>query len=516
MLFVRVFLVSIWAVASAAPSFGQMQVVSVFPSQNVIAPVDTGIAVTFDRAVSPPSVTSSSFRVFGQASGPATGSYAFSNGNETLTFTPDQSFFHGEVVIVNVSHDVLGADAMPLRSAGFAFQFTTRTGGAGTAWSLLAVTTSQGSGEDPPRIYGAMSSDFNADGWVDLAAVNENAADIRVLLNTADGSGLFDDFLEPPTPLGVLPSPSAPADFDNDGNVDGCAANVGGNSVSIVLGNGDGSFAPHQEIPVGLTPNSIAALDVDGDADWDVVTTNRNGGDSLSLLLNDGNGVFGAATSIDPGIVSGSGVAAADMNNDGIFDLVVGDLHGSLVSVLLGNGDGTFTPMPASDAGGGVLVLVTADVNGDTFMDVSAANLSPFNAAILLGNGDGTLGPPLTVPAAGKVTSVDLGDVDGDDDLDWVISIFGEGLWRLYLNDGSGQFSFEREFYASRNPVCAVMVDFDNDTDLDLVLLDEISNDIFLWENMSTSSTSVPALSSAALVLLCLLLAGGAAHRLRR
>ncbi len=97
---------------------------STSPASNATAPRTTTISVTFDRAVTLGAFDGSTFRVFGRGTGTASGSFALSNANKTVTFTPTAPFSAGEVVSVNLSHDLVAADTSPLRSAGYAFQFT--------------------------------------------------------------------------------------------------------------------------------------------------------------------------------------------------------------------------------------------------------------------------------------------------------------------------------------------------------------------------------------------------------
>src|SRR5262245_41643117 len=104
---------------------GTLAVVRSQPASVSVAPVTTAVTVDFDRPVDLSSVTTSTFRVFGRYSGPARGSYSFAHGARRVTFTPERPFSAGEVVWVNLSHDLRGMDRSRLRAAGHAIQFAT-------------------------------------------------------------------------------------------------------------------------------------------------------------------------------------------------------------------------------------------------------------------------------------------------------------------------------------------------------------------------------------------------------
>lgn len=478
--------------AVAAPA-ADLQVVSTSPPRNLAAAPTTTVSITFDRAVQTSSITANTFRVFGRVTGTATGPIAFSNGNATATLAPSTPFAAGEVVLVNLSHDILAADLMPLRAAGFAYQFRITTQAA----SLVFEEIETKSNRSPPgtvgtRIYGAMAADLDNDGYADLTTVNEDSADLRVFINKADGTGMFDPFLTPPLPIGVESSPNEPADFNNDGNVDIAVSSTDDGSVWMALGNGDGTYDPAQEVATGSEPHGIAVLDVDGDADLDVANAAHTS-DNLWLTLNNGSGVFAPATSFNSGEAGEYALYSGDMNNDGIVDLVVGTRDDQSIIVMLSNGNGTFTPSTPQNAGGQAWKLVTGDVNDDGDLDVAVVNGDSSTAAILLGNGDGTLAAPQVVSPPNHVVGSALGDMDGDGDLDWMVSSFGGQQWTLYTNNGSGVFAQNQQFDAVNNPSCAIIVDLDNDGDLDLALTDEIADLVTLLRNgPSTGPTPTP------------------------
>ena len=244
----------------------------------------------------------------------------------------------------------------------------------------IDVLTTRTKPDQSSRAYGGVASDLNNDGWADLTIVNEVTADLRVFLNDADGAGLFADFLEPTFSVNTQASPSEQADFNHDGFADICVANIATASVSILLGNGDGTYGPQQQITVGVAPRGIAVLDADGDGDIDIVNTNATSS-NLSILLNDGNGVFGSPSFFEGGGIREWALAATDMNDDGILDLVVGAQTSQTVIVNVGNGNATFTSMKPQSAGGGPWMLVLGDVNGDGVADVATANASQNNGA---------------------------------------------------------------------------------------------------------------------------------------
>lgn len=477
---------------SAAPV-----VMQTFPAGNGLqASVETAIRVTFDTPIDPTSMTGDAFRVFGRWSGDVRGSLRFSEDLRSVVLEPDRPFSAGELVSVSLSRDVRAANQEPLREAGYAFQFWTASRAVDQmAFQEIAVMTTNTDRKSRP--YGGVATDLNNDGWLDITVVNEDTADVRVFLNRADGTGAFEPFLQPPSPVGRRVSPSEPYDFNHDGNADLAAANINDNTVSVLLGNGDGTFKPQQLITVGAAPRGIAVLDVDGDGDGDLVNTNFTS-NNLTLMRNNGDGVFGDAIPVSSDVEGDFSLMAGDMNRDGISDLVVGGQTSEQIQVLLGRGDGTFDRQPVQDAGGRTWQLMLGDVNADGNIDVATVNGRSDNGAILLGNGDGTLQRPTLYdlanmgPTGGNswLLASDLGDMDGDGDLDWVTSSYagggGTGDWLVLLNNGQGQFNFYSELDAPLAASCGLLHDFDNDGDLDLGLIDEIADVLVLSKNIGT------------------------------
>jgi hypothetical protein len=439
------------------------------------------IAITFDGPVNTATVTEASLVVWGRMRGVVVGTRTWSNGNTRLTITPSQPFFPGEIVSVQLAQSIAGADAVALRTGGYSFQYRTVAGQAPMTFTLID-TVSVRTEDAVTVLYGGQYADLNRDGFVDYAAVNEVSADVRVLLNRADGTGLFHPVLEPPAPIGQVASPSAAADFDRDGDMDVATSNAESGTVSVLLGNGDGTFQPQQSVPVGVYPHGIAALDVDGDGDLDLATANQ-GTNDIGITRNDGSGVFGPVVRFESGANGEYGLAAADMNEDGLVDLVIGARNDNAIHVLRANGDGTFTHVGQAPAGGLSWKVVVGDVNGDGHVDVTSANSQSTNASVVLGNGDGTVDPAVVYPLNGQIVGTELGDLDGDGDLDWMVSSFGGSRWYVMENDGTGTFTQRYDIPSPRNASCASAFDFDNDGDLDMALADENSDELLLMRN---------------------------------
>ncbi|TPW15654.1 MAG: hypothetical protein FD129_853, partial [bacterium] len=374
---------------------------------------------------------------------------------------------------------------------GFAWQFRVTCAPAPIAYTTIDTLSNRTVPTVRTRIYGAAATDFNNDGSVDLATVNEISADVRVFLSLDDGTGLFGDYLTPQA-IGVEASPNDGGDLNNDGNADLVVSASDTDDIWILLGLGNGTFSPITPITVGQEPHGIVTIDLDGDADLDIAVACATA-NKLSILFNDGGGIFTAPVLVEAGINVEYGLAAGDMNRDGRIDLVVGGRNNSEIRTLFNNGDGTLTAAgPAQPSGGMTWVVTLGDLNGDGHLDATTANSFSAGGASLLNNGDGTFGAPSVQNLFGHTVSTDLGDLDGDGDLDWILACFGGKFWRVFTNNGAGVFTVHSTINAIDNPSCAIILDLDNDLDLDLALTDEIADVILLMKNTQTTGTPDP------------------------
>lgn len=231
------------------------------------------------------------------------------------------------------------------------------------------------------------TGDLNGDGKPDLAFLigNSCAQSVTVMLGNGDGS--FGSPVTSPTGTGnqCLSGPIVIADFNGDHKLDAALLDPTSSNLLVLPGNGDGTFASAIATFAGQNPNSFVVGDFNNDGIIDMADTSAAG---LGILLGIGDGTFRPANFPNSAITRI--FAAGDLNGDGNLDLITGTNNG--LQVLLGNGDGTFTALPlgTNPFGGPVAV---ADVNGDGKLDLVTGG----GVNVALGNGDGTFGNVIPV-----------------------------------------------------------------------------------------------------------------------
>jgi len=284
-----------------------------------------------------------------------------------------------------------------------------------------------------------IAADANNDGNMDIVTANGQGT---ISVFEGHGDGTFSSMKNSGAVQGGVTGVAA-GDFNGDGRMDIAAVDGGNPTVAVLIGTGKGGgFKSRVRYDTGFRGRAIVAADVNGDGKLDLVTANGAAGGplgtTLSVLPGNGDGTFGAFSLVNVPQFTGRTIYAADFNQDGRMDIVLGTqaLGNSGVMTLLGNGNGTFAPAvyQATSTNGAnftaTLFVATGDVNGDGRPDVVAGNrrfdanflFIAADATVLLAQPDGSLVIDDTTPthfsvglAVADFNEDGLADIETDD-----------------------------------------------------------------------------------------------------
>jgi outer membrane protein assembly factor BamB len=347
----------------------------------------------------------------------------------------------------------------------------------GCAWTLKSNGSPLKTDSGPTHVA---ISDLNGDGKPDLVTSNGSASNLSVILGNGDGT--FRAQATYAVSAGAYAI--AMGDLNGDGKLDVAVAGASGGggttppTISVLLGNGDGTLRMPSAFATAPAPADLAIGDLNADGKLDIaVEAGQLSG--VSILLGRGDGTFQPQVTYASGGTGGMGLAMGDLNGDGKLDLVVANRNSKDVDVFLGRGDGTFPAATAYPVGANAESVAIADINKDHVADLAVTNTD--GVTVFLGKGDGTFRGLPTYLAGVNPSSVAIGDLNGDGSLDLAIANEGTNSLSVLLGNGDGTFQWQVVFATEQAPTSAVLGDLNGDGRLDVAVANSGSDSVTVF-----------------------------------
>ena len=371
---------------------------------------------------------------------------------------------------------------------------------AGAAFCAIVATTAvaasldffkpnsspEAAGDSPTSV---VIADLDGDSDQDLAVANFGSDNVTILKN--NGGGNFSEPASSPEAAGDAPQSVALADLDGDSDQDLAVANRDSDNLTILKNNGGGNFSEPASSPeaAGDAPQSVALADLDGDSDQDLAVANRDSG-NVTILKNNGGGNFSEpASSPELARAGPRSVAAVDLDGDADQDLAVANQGDNSVTILKNKGNGNFTEPASSPEATGVtpFSVAAADLDGDSDQDLAVANESDGTVTILRNRGTGNFTEPASSPVPTDLSpfAVVAADFDADDAPDLAVANASGGNVTILGNSGTGKFSEPNSSPEKVGllPLSVAAADLDGDSDQDLAVANGDSANVTILKN---------------------------------
>jgi hypothetical protein len=288
----------------------------------------------------------------------------------------------------------------------------------------------------------------------------------------------------------LAPGPTiATCDMDGDGIDDIVALEPALSRVYVVLVGADGGFtlAPPQTFLDIHDMTSIAIADVNGDGIDDVIISDgTSAAAGVRVLLNDGHGGLATDVSYESEAHNGHGpasVTVADLNGDGFPDLITANGADGSVSVLFNAGDGSFTAPVSYPAGTYAVTVAVADLNGDGLLDLVVTDAGSNSVQILLNGGQGGFAAPMAQAVGAHPVAVALRDIDGDGIADAMVANRDDNTASILIGNGDGSFAPALSINTGAQPGWLAAQDLDGDSRPDLVTANYSDGSISVFTN---------------------------------
>ncbi len=437
----------------------------------------TNITLTLDKALLPSLYNERSFHVDAEKTGLHFGTLELGWDKRSIIFDPFDDFLVGEKVSVTVT-PVVGL------KQPYTFSFMVApSAGTGNFTEIFGAS---------PYIVGKrtrnpVTADFDGDGYFDLAVPDGASSQVIFYKGGQDSTFATPNMV---IEVGGLPNNLTAGDLNRDGKMDLiiCARDLALSPpgvVSILFGNGDGSFQNPTKILVGEEPQTVLTGDFNGDGRMDLVA-NRLNDSTLTVILSTGASVFEIDSTYNIAGFARTFVSG-DFNNDGLLDLAAAsgdntpgsfEFGRGVGTLLLGSGDGTFSIRKSFDPGQGPFHMATGDFNHDEALDLVVANEDDNGetfsrvVTVLLGQGNGEFSSPQKIRVDEEYSeprAVAVGDFIKDGHLDLAVATISPGEVSILQGDGAGNFSLPvAKFRVGDAANALVTSDFNNDGIIDL------------------------------------------------
>ncbi len=277
--------------------------------------------------------------------------------------------------------------------------------------------------------------------------------------------------------VGQSPTTVTPTDVNQDGLTDLLTTNIGSNTLSILLGNGDGTFREQVQLSVCKEPRSLALGLFNRDSYPDVALA-CSGGDEVSVLFGRHDGKFEEGPRY-PVHRTPIAIASADLNGDHMLDLAVA-LRNDKIKIFLGSGTGDFTPGAQYEYGDTPTSIALADLNGDGTIDLAITNGGPMSNAVSIwaGNGDGTFRLPTDYRTDKRPLGVSFADFNNDQIHDLLVINGEKDSFTTFLGNGNGTFQPGHDSGADAGPNFGLARDFNGDHRIDVAIVNLQSSDL--------------------------------------